>query len=36
MGVVKYDKLGIAYPLKDTQPPSAERIANAKEILKIL
>lgn len=33
MGEVKYEKLGIEYPLKGVQPPSAERIKNAKIIL---
>jgi len=35
MGVVKYEKLGIDYPLKGTRPPTKERIENAKKILKI-
>ena len=34
MGEVKYNKLGINYPLKGVQPPSPERVKNAKEILK--
>ena len=34
MGEVKYNKLGIIYPLKGVQPPSPERVKNAKEILK--
>lgn len=34
MGEVKYNKLGIDYPLKGVQPPSPERVKNAKEILK--
>ena len=33
MGEVKYAKLGIEYPLKGVQPPSAERVENAKKIL---
>ena len=33
LGVYKYDKLGIDYPLKDVQPPAAERVANANDIL---
>ena len=33
MGVVKYEKLGIDYPLKDVQAPSKERVAFAKQIL---
>jgi len=35
MGEVKYQKLGIDYPLKGVQPPTKERIENAKKILKI-
>ena len=33
MGVVKYEKLGMDYPLKDTQAPSKERVACARRIL---
>ncbi len=33
MGVVKYEKLGLEYPLKDTKAPSKERVAGAKRIL---
>ena len=33
MGIYKYEKLGIDYPLKDVNPPSAERVENAKRIL---
>ncbi len=33
MGVVKYEKLGMEYPLKDVQAPSKERVAFAKRIL---
>ena len=33
MGAYKWDKLGLDYTLKDTQPPTAERIQNASEIL---
>lgn len=33
MGVVKYEKLGMKYPLEGVQPPTAERVKNAKEIL---
>lgn len=33
LAIAKYDELGIAYPLKDTEMPSAERIQNAKDIL---
>ena len=32
MGAYKWDKLGLDYTLKDTQPPTAERIQNASEI----
>lgn len=33
LGVYKYEKLGIDYRLKDVQPPVAERVANANDIL---
>lgn len=33
LGAYKYEKLGIDYPLKDVQPPAAERVANANDIL---
>lgn len=33
MGEVKYEKLGIEYPLKGVEPPKKERIMNAKRIL---
>ncbi|MGN1373076.1 MAG: pyruvate formate-lyase-activating protein [Candidatus Coproplasma sp.] len=33
MGVVKYEKLGLSYPLEGVQPPTAERVKNAKAIL---
>jgi pyruvate formate lyase activating enzyme len=33
MGKVKYDNLGIDYPLKDEVTPTKERVANAKRIL---
>jgi pyruvate formate lyase activating enzyme len=33
MGVVKYEKLGYDYPLKGVEPPTAERVENAKKIL---
>lgn len=33
LGVTKYEKLGIDYPLTGIEPPSAERIENAKRIL---
>lgn len=33
LGVYKYENLGIDYPLKDVQPPAAERVANANDIL---
>ncbi len=35
MGVVKYEKLGLDYPLKDVLPPEKERVQNARRILKI-
>ncbi len=34
MGVVKYEKLGYDYPLKGVEPPSAERVENARKILR--
>lgn len=33
MGKIKYEKLGIPYPLGETPPPSKERVENAKRIL---
>ena len=33
MGVVKYEKLGMEYPLKDVDAPAKERVLHAKEIL---
>ncbi len=33
MGVVKYEKLGLSYPLERVQAPSKEKVANAKRIL---
>ncbi len=33
MGAVKYEKLGIAYPLQGLEAPSKERVAHAKRIL---
>jgi pyruvate formate lyase activating enzyme len=34
LGVVKYEKLGLEYPLEGVQAPTKERVANAKRILK--
>ncbi len=34
MGEVKYEKLGLPYPLKGVQPPAKQRIENARKILK--
>ncbi len=34
MGEVKYEKLGLPYPLKGVQPPAKQRIENAHKILK--
>ena len=34
MGVVKYEKLGYDYPLQGVEPPTAERVENAKKILR--
>lgn len=36
MGAVKYEKLGYDYPLKDVEPPTKERVDNAKRILGII
>jgi pyruvate formate lyase activating enzyme len=33
MGTVKYEKLGIEYPLKDVEAPTKERVQNARRIL---
>lgn len=33
MGTVKYEKLGIEYPLQGVEAPTKERVANAKRIL---
>ncbi|MBQ7923751.1 MAG: pyruvate formate lyase-activating protein [Clostridia bacterium] len=33
MGVVKYEKLGMEYPLKGVEAPTKERVENAKRIL---
>lgn len=33
MGAIKYEKLGIDYPLKGIEPPTRERVENAKRIL---
>ena len=35
MGEVKYEKLGLEYPLKGVEPPTRERVLNAKKILGI-
>lgn len=35
MGVVKYEKLGMEYPLKDVSAPSKESVTRAREILKL-
>ncbi len=34
MGIVKYEQLGIEYPLRGVQPPDKERVDNAKRILR--
>lgn len=34
MGAVKYEKLGLDYPLKDVTSPTKERVMNAKHILR--
>ena len=33
-GVVKYEKLGLEYPLKDMEAPKKERVQWAREILR--
>lgn len=33
MGIAKYEKLGIPYPLKDTEPPTDEEVKAAERIL---
>ncbi|MGN0804233.1 MAG: pyruvate formate-lyase-activating protein [Candidatus Coproplasma sp.] len=33
MGVIKYEKLGLDYPLKGLNPPDPERVKNARRIL---
>lgn len=33
MGEIKYNKLGLEYPLKGVNPPSKQRVENAKQIL---
>ncbi len=33
MGIAKYEKLGIAYPLEGVEPPTKEQIQTAEEIL---
>lgn len=34
LGVMKYEKLGMEYPLKGIEPPTKERLENAKRILR--
>ena len=36
MGIVKYEKLGLEYPLKGVEAPSKERVINAKTILGVI
>lgn len=33
LGVAKYDRLGIPYPLRETEPPTQQQIRRAEEIL---
>lgn len=33
MGIAKYEKLGIPYPLKDVEPPTDEQVKQAEDIL---
>ena len=35
MGVEKYEKLGIPYPLEGIEPPTSEMVARAKMLLEI-
>lgn len=35
MGVVKYEKMGIDYPLKGIEPPTHDRIENAENLLRV-
>jgi pyruvate formate lyase activating enzyme len=35
MGVVKYETLGIDYPLKGIEPPTHERVVNAENLLHV-
>jgi pyruvate formate lyase activating enzyme len=35
MGVEKYEKLGIPYPLKGIEPPTSEMVARARMLLGI-
>ena len=36
MGVVKYQNMGIEYPLKDVKAPTKNRVLNAKKILGVI
>lgn len=33
MGIYKYEKLGILYPLSEVEPPTSDRVAHANSIL---
>lgn len=33
MGIYKYEKLGIPYPLSGIEPPTSDRVAHANDIL---
>ena len=33
MGIYKYEKLGISYPLSGIEPPTSDRVAHANDIL---
>ena len=33
LGIFKWEKLGIAYPLINVKPPTKERVENAKKLL---
>ncbi len=36
MGVVKYQNMGVEYPLKDVKAPTKDRVLNAKKILGVI
>ena len=36
MGKVKYDNLGMKYPLEGIEPPTKEEVRHAKELLEVI